>query len=79
VNTLTIPVDNTWMAIQVPDCLNEYEKLVNVLGLRTGTKVAEKIALVNFDLDRDSKPIEYPNTVIVPGFDLDEPSEPATP
>lgn len=29
--------------------------------------------------DKSNEPIEYPNTVIVPGFDLDEPSEPTTP
>jgi len=29
--------------------------------------------------DKGNEPVEYPNTVIVPGFDLDEPSEPATP
>ena len=34
-------------------------------------------SLVGFDLDRGSAPIEHPHTTIVPGFDLDEPSEPA--
>ena len=29
--------------------------------------------------DKGSAPAEYPDTTIVPGFDLDEPSEPATP
>ena len=29
--------------------------------------------------DKGNEPTEYPNTVIVPAFDLDEPSEPATP
>ena len=29
--------------------------------------------------DRGSEPIEYPDTIIVPGFDLDEPNEPDTP
>ncbi len=29
--------------------------------------------------DRGSEPIEYPDTIIVPGFDLDEPDEPDAP
>ena len=29
--------------------------------------------------DKGSAPTEYPNTTIVPGFDLDEPSEPDAP
>ena len=29
--------------------------------------------------DKGSAPAEYPDTVIVPGFDLDEPSEPDAP
>ena len=29
--------------------------------------------------DKGSAPTEYPDTIIVPGFDLDEPSEPNTP
>lgn len=29
--------------------------------------------------DKGSAPAEYPDTVIVPGFDLDEPGEPDMP
>lgn len=29
--------------------------------------------------ERDSEPAEYPETAIIPGFDLNEPNEPATP
>lgn len=29
--------------------------------------------------DKDNAPTEYPSTIIIPGFDLDEPSEPNTP
>lgn len=48
-NTLTLSVGDTWMAIRVPDDLNDYDTIVNTLGLTTQEQVVTVIDMVDFD------------------------------
>ena len=68
----------------------EYEITADRLDLEEVIKIVASIINMpyreNFTVggsqnlpDKGNSPAEYPDTVIVPGFDLDEPDEPATP
>lgn len=48
-NTVTLSVDDTWMAIRVPDELNKYDALVSTLGLDKQEQIATEINMVDFD------------------------------
>ena len=67
-----------------PTSLGEYFVMYQLkrdgnLLIFTDQNIAVSLDEISSLPDRGSEPIEYPDTIIVPGFDLDEPDEPATP
>ena len=47
-NTLTLSVGDTWMAICVPDDLNDYDTIVDTFGLTEREQLVTMIDMVDF-------------------------------
>lgn len=56
----------------------ELEEVIKITASIINMPYNENFAVGNVQAlpNKDSEPTEYPNTVVVPGFDLDEPDEP---
>ena len=48
-NTLTLSVGDTWMAIRVPDDLNDYDMIVDTFGLTSQEQAVTMIDMVDYD------------------------------